>query len=62
METCLDLIGPIEVGEETHEELARVAEQAGELRWDTEEEAIISEQRVADMLSVIVASKEYQFC
>ena len=62
LETCLDLIGPIEVGEETHEELARVAEQAGELRWDTEEEAIISEQRVADMLSVIVASKEYQFC
>ncbi len=62
LETCLDLIGPIEVEAETHEELARVAEQAGELRWDTEEEATISEQRVADMLSVIVASKEYQFC
>ena len=62
LETCLDLIGPIEVEAETHEELARVAEQGGELRWDTEEEAIVSEQKVADMLSVIVASKEYQFC
>ena len=45
LETCLNLIGPIEVEAETHEELARVAEQAGELRWDTEEEATISEQR-----------------
>ena len=59
--SCLDLIGPVEVEAETHEELVRLAQQAGELRWDTGEEAIISEQRVAEMLSLIAASREYQF-
>ena len=55
------LPGPVEVEAETHEELVRLAQQAGELRWDTGEEAIISEQRVAEMLSLIAASREYQF-
>jgi hypothetical protein len=59
--SCLDLIGPVEVNEETHDELAHLAENGGEVRWDTEQAIATSARRVADMLSLIVAAREYQF-
>ena len=61
VETCLDLIGPLEVGEETKQELVALAEQRGDLNWDSEESSSASSQRVGDMLALIASSREFQF-
>ena len=58
---CTDLIGPLEIGEQTRSELLAQAEKEGDLRWGTEQEIRTSEQRVAVMLALIAASREYQF-
>ncbi|MEE8291794.1 MAG: DUF1800 domain-containing protein [Candidatus Tectomicrobia bacterium] len=58
---CLDLIGPLEMGEQNRSELLAQAEEEGELRWGTEEECSASERRVGVMLALIGASREYQF-
>ena len=61
VEGCLDLVGPLEVSVSTRNELLAQAEEDGELRWDTEENARASEQRVGVMLALIGASRDYQF-
>jgi hypothetical protein len=58
---CLDLIGPLEVGEVTRRELLAQAEEGGELRWETEQDASASEHRIGVMLALIAASREFQF-
>ena len=58
---CTDLIGPLDIGEQTRSELLAQAEKRGDLRWGTEQEIKTSEQRVAVMLALIAASREYQF-
>ena len=58
---CTDLIGPLDIGEQTCSELLAQAEKRGDLRWGTEQEIKTSEQRVAVMLALIAASREYQF-
>jgi hypothetical protein len=57
VDACLDLIGPLEVGEDTRQELVEQAREGGVLHWD----AADAEQRVAEMLQLIVAMREYQF-
>ena len=37
VDSCLDLIGPLDMFEESRQELISLAGQAGGLRWDTEE-------------------------
>ena len=61
VESCLDFMGPLDVTEPTHDQLLNMAEQGGEVRWDTDEAASSSAQRVGDMLALIGASREYQF-
>jgi uncharacterized protein (DUF1800 family) len=61
VEGCLDLLGPLEVSEQTRGELLAEAAEGGELRWDTEEDTATSEHRVGVMLALISASREYQF-
>ena len=61
VDICLDLIGPVDVGEGTRQELLAQAEQAGEVLWGTGEEEEQSARRVAEMLQMIVASREFQF-
>ena len=61
VDSCLDLIGPLEVTDGTRQELISLAEPEGELKWDTETAASTSTRRVGDMLAQIVASREYQF-
>ena len=58
---CLDLMGPVQVGEATHRELASHADQRGALRWDTAAASQDSAHKVAEMLQLIAASREYQF-
>ena len=61
VDASLDLIGPMDVSDLTRHELVTLAEQGGELRWDTEEASGRSAQRVGDLLALIAASGEYQF-
>jgi uncharacterized protein (DUF1800 family) len=61
VDTCLDLIGPLDVNDSTRRELLTYVQEEGELRWDTEEASQASEQRVGTLLALIAASREYQF-
>ncbi len=61
VDACLDLLGPVQVEGDTRNELISLAEQGGDLRWDTEEEAAGAPQRIGDMLALIASSREYQF-
>jgi uncharacterized protein (DUF1800 family) len=54
---CLNLLGPLEMGAESREELLAQAREGGDLNW----QAAGTEQRVAEMLQLIVAMREYQF-
>ena len=63
VEGCLELIGPLRVGEETRRELVEHAKGEGEIRRGaTEEERRAFGQRVAQMLQLIASTREYQFC
>ena len=58
---CLDLIGPLPVEDKTRTSLVGKAQAAGELRLDTEEDRERFARRVAEMLQLIVATREFQF-
>ena len=58
---CLDLMGPVEVGEESREALIEHARSSGELRRATEEEQHTFAPRVAEMLQLIASTPEYQY-
>ncbi len=58
---CLDLLGPLEVETQTRQHLIEQAKESGVLRWDAEDGDNTSAQRVAEMLQLIVATREYQF-
>ena len=58
VDTALDLMGPLEVGPGTRQELLTFAREGGDLRWDNSAEA---EQRVTQLLQLVVATREYQF-
>jgi hypothetical protein len=58
VDTALDLMGPLEVGDTTRQELLTHVQEGGNLRWDNTAEA---EQRVAQLLQLVVATREYQF-
>jgi uncharacterized protein (DUF1800 family) len=61
VDRCVDLIGPIEVSEQTRQELISHASEEGGLSWATNEERTRSSRRVGDMLALIAATPEYQF-
>jgi len=58
---CLDFLGPVEVGAETRQELLDQAKEWGQIGWDNEANAQNADQRVGEMLQLIVATREYQF-
>ena len=60
VDECLDLLGYMNVSEETRADLVAHAEAAGDLNFDTPEEARESAERIAQLLQVITATTEYQ--
>ena len=58
---CLNLLGPIEVNPVTRRELTAQAKEWGDLSWDNDANAKLAAQRAAEMLQLIVATREYQF-
>ena len=61
VDTCLDLMGPLEVNQETRQELVDHASAGGTLAWDTEPEAAASTERVSEMLQLIVSLRDYHY-
>ncbi len=61
VDACLDLMGPLEVSKETKDELASHAGASGALRWEGEQEAGVSTERVGEMLQLIVSLRDYQY-
>ena len=60
MDACVDQAGGIRVSEATLRHLVSYAESQGDLRFDVPDLVPGSEQRVDDMLHLIVATREYQ--
>ena len=61
VDRCLEFMGPVEVSEQTRQELVSHAEDEGPVSWASDEDYSTSSQRVSDMLSLIAATTEYQF-
>ncbi|HEU0020207.1 MAG TPA: DUF1800 domain-containing protein [Dehalococcoidia bacterium] len=61
VDQCLDLLGPLEIGDVTRQELVRQAGEGGDIRWDSETAARDAERRIGATLALIAASREYQF-
>jgi hypothetical protein len=62
VDSCLDLIGPMEVQPEVRQRLVEHASEGGTLGWGTEPAAADSRKRVAEMLQLIASLREYQYC
>ena len=61
LDECCDLIGVLNLTEDTRATLVSHAEREGELRHGTPEERQAFERRATEMLQLIVATSEYQF-
>ena len=61
VDTCLYLMGPLDVDQDTRQELESHADREGPLRWGTEEESNSSARRAGEMLQLIVSLRDYQF-
>jgi uncharacterized protein (DUF1800 family) len=62
VDSCLDLVGPIAVRPETRQQLVDRASEGSNISWGSEREAAVSTQRVGEMLQLIAAIREYQYC
>ncbi len=61
VDECVDLIGPLQVSEQTRAELISHAEGDGALSWAGDDAYAAAAQRVGEMLALIAATPEYQF-
>jgi hypothetical protein len=60
VDRCLELIGPLEVEEETHRELVEQVAGGGPISWETDEAYTSSTRLVGDVLALIAGTREYQ--
>jgi len=61
VDTCLDLMGPLEVGKDVRQELVDHAGAAGALKWGSEQDSVASTARVSEMLQLVVSTRDYQY-
>jgi uncharacterized protein (DUF1800 family) len=59
VDACLELMGPLEVNQETRQELVDHAKVGGNLNWATD--AAGSSERVGELLQLIVSTRDYQY-
>jgi hypothetical protein len=62
VDSCLDLIGPLQVRPETRQQLMHHASEEGTLSWGTEQDAETSSTRVGEMFQLIASLREFQYC
>ncbi len=61
VDSCLDLMGPLEVNRESRNELIGFIEEGGDFGWDNVDQVQASTARVSELLQLIVAIREYQY-
>jgi len=61
VDTCLDLMGPLEVNAETRQELIDHTSAGGRLTWGDEPHTTASRDRVSELLQLIVSLRDYQY-
>jgi uncharacterized protein (DUF1800 family) len=61
VDTCLDLVGPLDVSGDARDGLLEYANAVGELKFGSQTERNASESSVVRMIQLIVATREYQF-
>ncbi|MDC0034863.1 DUF1800 domain-containing protein [Chloroflexi bacterium] len=61
VDRCLDLVGPIEVGDETRAALTNYAEEVGDVDLTSDENKDDNAHKIARMIQLIVSTREYQF-
>jgi len=62
VDSCLDLIGPLELQPEVRQRLVEHADEGGTLSWRTEHDASASTKRFGEMLQMIASLREFQYC
>jgi hypothetical protein len=62
VDRCLDLLGPLELEPEVRQRLVEHAREGGAVRWGAAHEASLSEKRAGEMLQMIAALREFQYC
>jgi len=61
VDSCLDLMGPLEVNPESLTELNGFVAKSGDFAWDSEADIEKSSQRVSALLQLIVSLREFQY-
>ena len=61
VDNCLDLMGPLEVDDATRQELVTHAETGGSISWATDADVNAAEERISEMLQLIVSLRDYQY-
>ncbi len=61
VDSCLELMGPLEVNPETRKELVTYASERGALQWSNRQDEAASSGRVGEMLQLIVSLRDYQY-
>ncbi len=61
VDSCLDLMGPLEVDPESRDVLIGYVEEGGDFGWDEADQVEASMTRVSELLQLIVAMREYQY-
>lgn len=60
VDQCLDMMGPLTVDPETHDELLEQAEYSAPISWSSKEEYAASSRLVSDIMALIAGTREYQ--
>ena len=60
VDTCVDLMGPLSLGDSAMQELLDHAASGGDITFESESENGSSEDRIKEILQLIVATSEYQ--
>ena len=56
IDACLDIMGPMEVSDQTRRELIDHSEKQGDFDWNSD-----GEEKLIEVLQLLVATREYQF-
>ena len=61
VDTCLDLLGPLDIDSASRQELLDYASEGGPLTWGSNGGHDATVARITEMLQLIVALRDYQF-
>jgi len=61
VDNCLDLMGPLEVDDETRSELVEHASNEGNMDWSSDSSSKSANDRVSEMLQLISSLRDYQY-